>query len=158
MNLNKDKLIVLAATGCLLGRIPVAPGTFGTLAALPLVFVLMIIPPSFQAVCVAAFILFSVYTAEKALEIIGGKDPGCIVIDEMAGYIVTMSVVPVNPFTLLAGFFLFRFFDIAKFPPIKYFESFSGGAGIVLDDIMAGIFSSLILKITYQIYLLYAGG
>ncbi|MCK5348941.1 MAG: phosphatidylglycerophosphatase A, partial [Desulfobacula sp.] len=78
------------------------------------------------------------------------KDPGCIVIDEIAGYVVTMSIVPVNIYTIGAGFFIFRFFDIVKFGPVKYFEeNFSGGAGVVLDDIMAGIFSAVVLRILY---------
>ena len=78
------------------------------------------------------------------------KDPGCIVIDEIAGFVVTLSMVPVNIYTLAAGFFIFRFFDIVKLGPVKYFENnFQGGAGVVLDDIMAGVLSAIVLKIIY---------
>lgn len=78
------------------------------------------------------------------------KDPECIVIDEMAGYLVAMSVVPIKLVTLVSGFFIFRFFDVIKVPPARYFEKeFSGGAGVVLDDIMAGIFSALVLRAMY---------
>ena len=138
------------ATGFFSGKIPFAPGTFGTFAAIPFALVLLIIPASFYGVYIVALILAAIYFADKAERIIGRKDPGCIVIDEIAGYVVALSIVPVNIYTLAAGFFIFRFFDIIKSAPVKYFEdNFSGGAGIVLDDIMAGILTAAVLKIIY---------
>ena len=138
------------ATGFFSGKIPFAPGTFGTLAAIPFALVFLIIPASFYGVYVVGLILGAIYFADKAERIIGRKDPGCIVIDEIAGYVVALSIVPVNIYTLAAGFFIFRFFDIIKSAPVRYFEdNFSGGAGIVLDDIMAGILTAAVLKIIY---------
>lgn len=138
------------ATGFFSGKIPFAPGTFGTLAAIPFALVLLIIPASFYGVYIVGLILAAIYFADKAEKIKGKKDPGCIVIDEIAGYVVALSIVPVNIYTLAAGFFIFRFFDIIKSAPVKYFEdNFSGGAGIVLDDIMAGILTAVVLKIIY---------
>ncbi len=138
------------ATGFFSGKIPFAPGTFGTLAAIPFALVLLIIPASFYGVYIVGLILTAIYFADKAEKIIGKKDPGCIVIDEIAGYVVALSIVPVNIYTLAAGFFIFRFFDIIKSAPVKYFEdNFSGGAGVVLDDIMAGILTAVVLKIIY---------
>ncbi len=138
------------ATGFFSGKIPFAPGTFGTLAAIPFALVFLIIPASFYGVYIVALILAAIYFADKAEKIIGKKDPGCIVIDEIAGYVVALSIVPVNIYTLAAGFFIFRFFDIIKSAPVKYFEdNFSGGAGVVLDDIMAGILTAAVLKIIY---------
>jgi len=138
------------ATGFFSGKIPFAPGTFGTLAAIPFALVFLIIPTSFYGVYIVGLILAAIYFADKAEKIIGKKDPGCIVIDEIAGYVVALSIVPVNIYTLAAGFFIFRFFDIIKLAPVRYFEdNFSGGAGIVLDDIMAGILTAAVLKIIY---------
>ncbi len=138
------------ATGFFSGKIPFAPGTFGTLAAIPFALVLLIIPASFYGIYIVGLILTAIYFADKAEKIIGKKDPGCIVIDEIAGYVVALSIVPVNIYTLAAGFFIFRFFDIIKPAPVKYFEdNFSGGAGVVLDDIMAGILTAVVLKIIY---------
>ncbi len=138
------------ATGVFSGKIPFAPGTFGTLAAIPFALVLLIIPASFYGVYIVGLILTAIYFADKAEKITDKKDPGCIVIDEIAGYVVALSIVPVNIYTLAAGFFIFRFFDIIKPAPARYFEeSFSGGAGIVLDDIMAGILTAAVLKIIY---------
>jgi len=149
MTLNQ-KVIMFFATGCYSGKIPFAPGTFGTIAAIPFVLVFLIIPSSFYGVYIAGLILAAIYFSDQAEKILGEKDPGCIVIDEIAGFVVTMSLVSVNIYTLAAGFFIFRFFDIVKLGPVKYFENnFPGGAGVVLDDIMAGVLSAIVLKILY---------
>lgn len=145
-----QKMILFLATGFFSGKIPVAPGTFGTIAAVPFVLLYPALPMSFHAIYGVGFILTAVFFADKAAEILGEKDPGCIVIDEMAGYVVAPSLVPVQASTLVTGFIVFRFFDIVKPGPVRYFEkNFSGGAGIVLDDVMAGVFTSFVLKIIY---------
>jgi len=145
-----EKFIMFFATGCYCGKIPFAPGTFGTIAAIPFALVLLIIPSAFYGVYIAGLILAAIYFADQAEKILDKKDPGCIVIDEIAGYVVTMSLVPINIYSIAAGFFIFRFFDILKSAPVRYFEeNFSGGAGVVLDDIMAGILSAAVLKILY---------
>jgi phosphatidylglycerophosphatase A len=146
----KQKIIMFLATGFFSGKIPFAPGTFGTIAAVPFALLLTILPQPFVGFYIAGLILLAVYIADEAEKIMGEKDPGCIVIDEIAGYVITMSVVPVNLLTLVAGFFIFRFFDIVKSAPVRYFEkNFSGGAGVVLDDIMAGILSAIVLMILF---------
>ncbi len=125
----KNRLILAAATGFGLGFSPVAPGTVGTLSALPLIWISQVIPASAQAFFGACVILSAVFVADQAETILNQKDPGAIVIDEMAGYWVTMSLVPVTWITLLAGFLAFRCFDVFKIPPVRYFErQFSGGA------------------------------
>jgi len=145
-----NKIILLIATGFFSGKIPFAPGTFGTIVALPFALLFLIIPSYLHAIYVTCFILAAIYFADKAQKIINKKDPGCIVIDEIAGYVVALSIVPVTLNYLCIGFCIFRFFDILKPAPAKYFEdSFSGGAGIVLDDIMAGILTAFILRIIY---------
>jgi phosphatidylglycerophosphatase A len=150
--MNTDKLIMFAATGLGLGKIPVAPGTFGTLAAIPLIFLGAWMNPGYLAFSLVSFTLFSVYVADKAEILMGEKDPGCIVIDEIAGFWVTMTLVPISWITIILGFIAFRFFDILKPGPVAYFEKkFSGGAGIVLDDIMAGVLAALVLKFLYML-------
>lgn len=146
----KNQLILAAATGFGLGYSPVAPGTVGTLAALPLIWICQGIPASIHAFLLACFVLAAVYAADQAEALLGQKDPGAIVIDEMAGYWITMSLVPVTPVTLTAGFVAFRCFDVFKSPPVRYFEKqFTGGAGVVLDDIMAGVLAALTVKCLY---------
>lgn len=138
------------ATGCYSGKIPFAPGTFGTVAAIPFALVFLMIPSSFFGIYIVGVTLAAIYFSDQAEKILGKKDPGCIVIDEIAGYVVTMSCVPINVYTILAGFFIFRFFDIVKPGPVKYFErNYSGGAGVVLDDVMAGLLSAAVLRMIY---------
>ena len=141
-----EKLILFTATGFGLGRIPVAPGTFGTLAALPLIWLLSAAGPTLVAFLLTAFVLVSVHVADRASRLMGKKDPGSVVIDEMAGYCVAMTLVPLSLSTLIAGFLAFRCFDILKPGPVRYFEGYSGGAGIVLDDIMAGLLAAVVVK------------
>ncbi len=144
------KIIMFMATGFFSGKTGFAPGTFGTIAGIPFALLFLIIPPYLHAIYVTCIILAAIYLADQAQKLIDEKDPGCIVIDEIAGYVVALSIVPVTFYNLFAGFFIFRFFDILKPAPVKYFEeNFSGGAGIVLDDIMAGILTAIILKIIY---------
>ena len=151
----KNQLIMLAATGFGLGYSPVAPGTLGTLAALPLIWLFTYMPGAGGTFFLLCFLLTSVFVADRAEKILGKKDPGAIVIDEIAGYGVTMCLVPVTGTTLVAGFIAFRCFDIVKIGPVRYFEkNFSGGAGIVLDDIMAGVLAALTVKCLYILGLL----
>lgn len=146
-----EKLILFIATGFGLGRIPVAPGTFGTLAGLPLIGIMAWLAtactPGAGTLFLVGVVLFSVWISQEAEILIGRKDPGAVVIDEMAGFCVTMTLVPVTLFTLVLGFITFRCFDIVKPFPVRWFEkTFSGGAGIVLDDLMAGLLAAFLLK------------
>ena len=144
----KNRVIIFLATGAGLGKIPFAPGTFGTFAGILFVFILKIINPEYETFCVVAFIIFAIWVADEAEKILKQKDPGCIVIDEIAGYIVTMVGIPLSITTIATGFVFFRLFDILKPLPVKYFEkNFKGGPGIVLDDLIAGLLSSLVLRI-----------
>lgn len=147
-----DRVILFLATGFGLGRIPVAPGTFGTLSALPLIWVMGQLRPAagWEALFLVCLVLAAIWIADRAEILLGTKDPGCIVIDEMAGFCVSLCLVPLTPATLAAGFAAFRCFDIVKPGPVRYFEqNFRGGAGVVLDDIMAGVLAAFLLKILY---------
>ena len=148
-----DKTILFLATGFGLGRMPRAPGTFGTLSALPLIWVMGLLRsgPGGESLFLICLVLVSVWIADRAETLLGEKDPGCIVIDEMAGYCISLCLVPLTVTTLAAGFAAFRCFDILKPGPVRWFEQqFSGGAGIVLDDIMAGALAAFLLKALYM--------
>ena len=147
-----DRLILFLATGFGLGRMPTAPGTFGTLSALPLIWGMGHLRgvTGGEGLFLICLVLIAIWIADRAEGILGEKDPGCIVIDEMAGYCVTLTLVPLSITTLAAGFAAFRFFDIKKPGPVRFFEnSFKGGAGVVLDDIMAGVLAAFVLKMIY---------
>lgn len=143
----KGKMALFFATCGYVGRIPFAPGTFGSVAGLAVCFFLSRISLSLSALLAIALILSAVWISEIAERIVGRKDPGCIVIDEVAGMVVTMVGVPFSLLTATAGFVLFRVLDIVKPPPVRTIQDgLSGGAGVVLDDVAAGIIGNLLLR------------
>jgi phosphatidylglycerophosphatase A len=133
----------LLALGFGSGLAPKMPGTFGTLAALPLVVMLSYF--SSFAVYLIVTILVSivgVWICGKAAADMGVHDDSSIVWDEVAGMLITMLAVPLSWQTLLLGFALFRFFDILKPWPISYLDKLvDGGFGIMVDDVLAGLFA-----------------
>jgi len=136
------------ATGCFIGRSPIAPGTFGSLIGLPVIYVLSGLPWHMAFVGIALLIAGAVWVSGEAERFYDVKDPGCIVIDEIAGMAVSLYAIPLSIGTGLAGFLLFRFFDITKLPPIRQLEQrLSGGWGIVMDDIAAGVMANLVLRL-----------
>jgi phosphatidylglycerophosphatase A len=96
----------------------------------------------------AAFTLCSCWISGQAEEVFGEKDSSKIVIDEVAGYLITMVAAPVSWKTIFLGFLLFRFFDVTKIPPARFFDrSLKNGYGVVLDDVVAGIYSCITLHL-----------
>jgi phosphatidylglycerophosphatase A len=143
----KPKAVMFLATGAHVGRIPFASGTFGSLVALPIVFLFSRADWAVAFILTAILVLFSVRVAHLAEQQLKLKDPGCIVIDEIAGMCVTMLAIPLTLTTGLAGFILFRFFDVIKPPPARQMERLQGGWGVVMDDVVAGIMANILLRI-----------
>ena len=101
-----------------------------------------------SVICILVFIFFAIGIASAAEKIIQQRDPGQIVIDEIAGLMVTFAGLPFNLKTVLAGFIIFRVFDILKPFPIRMLERrIGGGSGIVLDDVLAGVYGNLIVRL-----------
>lgn len=143
---NKNVVARVLATwfGC--GLVPYAPGTAGTLGAVPLYLALR--PFGHAAIAVAAVVLTAVgvWAADVVAKEDGLKDPQLVVIDEVAGVLVTLSVAPPTWAALAAGFVLFRFFDQTKPWPARAAERrLPGGWGIVLDDVAAGVWGAAVL-------------
>jgi len=129
------------------GLMPVAPGTWGTLAAIPIYLLLL---HSHWAVylflTIMAFIL-GVWVSDKVTKDLGIHDYKGIVWDEVVGYLLTMFMAPKGLFWMVAGFILFRIFDIWKPQPIRYIDQkVHGGLGIMLDDVLAAVPAWLILQ------------
>ena len=144
----KEKSVMVLATGCFTGYIPFAPGTFGSIVGLPLCFLLSKTGLPVAILFILIFIFFAIWISTRAEKILKQNDPGCIVIDEIAGIMVTFLGLPFNTISVVAGFAAFRFFDIVKPFPIRFVEKkLAGGTGIVLDDIAAGIFSNIVLRL-----------
>jgi phosphatidylglycerophosphatase A len=143
----------LLATGFGAGLSPVAPGTFGTLVAVPLVWLLVNLSLFGYVFLTAVFFLLGIWLCERTASDLGEHDHGGIVWDEIVGYMITMlpiwlMVVPLAWQWLLLGFVLFRFFDIVKPWPIRWIDQHVGGGfGIMLDDLLAGIFAAIALQL-----------
>jgi len=131
-----------------------APGTMGTLLAIPFAILLKSLPAAWFWLVLAFLFLAGVYLCEVTSKRLDLHDPGGIVWDEMVGYWLTVALLPPQWRWLLAGFVLFRLFDILKPWPIRMVEKkFSGGLGIMLDDIMAALFAMAILALLQQLLL-----
>ena len=148
----RKKVILFLSSGCLLGNMPFAPGSFGTLAGLPICWLLSGIDPWISFILILLTVPFAVWIAGEAEKILGKKDPGAIVIDEIVGMALTLAGLPFNATTAGLGFILFRALDITKPFPIRFLERrFKGGTGIVLDDMAAGIIANITLRIILQL-------
>ncbi len=137
--------ITILATGLGAGYSPVAPGTLGTLVAIPLYYFLSEIPFPLYEITLVSFFFLAVWVSEKTGAVFGKKDDRRIIIDEMMGFFITMLWIPKTTLLIIAGFVLFRFFDILKPPPIRLVEKARGGYGVVLDDVVAGAYANILL-------------
>jgi phosphatidylglycerophosphatase A len=135
------------ATALGAGYSPVAPGTCGTFVAVPLAWALASLPLWLFLTVTSAITLIAIWAAHRADLAWGTHDSGRIVIDEVAGYLVTMALVPRDSAAALAiGFVVFRFFDIVKPPPVRWLdENLPGGWGVVLDDVAAGVMGAAVM-------------
>jgi phosphatidylglycerophosphatase A len=148
----RDRAVIFLATGLLIGNVPFAPGTFGSLIGLPFAFLLSRLNLLLSVSFILLFVFFAIAVASAAEKILSKKDPAKIVIDEIAGLMVTFAGLPFNLGTAIAGFIIFRAFDILKPFPIRALErKVPGGGGVVLDDVLAGIYANLILRLAFYI-------
>ncbi len=138
----------LLAFGFGSGLSPFAPGTMGTLVAIPFTFALKSLGTTGFWIVLLLLFLLGVWVCDRVSHKLGVHDHGGIVWDEMVGYWLSMAFVPLQWQWLLAAFVLFRFFDIVKPWPIRQLDQkVSGGFGIMIDDIVAALFTIAILAV-----------
>jgi phosphatidylglycerophosphatase A len=153
MSSLSQRLILFLATGCGSGYVPVMPGTAGSVVGIILFLVLYPLSLPLYVLTTLAFIFLAIWASDAALSIYRIKalkinDPSQIVIDEIAGYLVTMISFPPQWLYVMCGFILFRVMDIIKPYPANIIDDKThGGAGIVLDDIVAGIYANIMLQV-----------
>jgi len=144
------KVILFFATGFGVGYLPRLPGTAGTLLAVPLsvgVNAIAAISLPIALLTLAAAICCAIWLSTRAALILEQRDPPVIVIDEIVGFMIANFMAPRNVMLLGVAFLLFRFFDLAKVYPLSRLEKLPGGTGIVLDDVMAGLYVFGILRL-----------
>jgi phosphatidylglycerophosphatase A len=142
----------LVGTGLGSGYSPVAPGTAGSLVGVLLFLPLAGLAWPTQLAATAALTLVGVFAAARVAHLVGRKDPGLVVVDEVAGQWITFVALPFTPVTALAGFLLFRVADIVKPWPARDLERLPGGWGIMADDVAAGIYAQLLLRVGLAIW------
>jgi phosphatidylglycerophosphatase A len=132
------------ATAAGAGHSPVAPGTAGSLVALA---ILWFVPFSTASLAVSFIlvVLAGVWAGDRAERLLKQKDPSVVVIDEVAGMMLSVLTLPSTPMVLLSAFALFRLFDIVKPFPARQAQSLAGGLGVMVDDLIAGAYTLLLL-------------
>lgn len=139
------------------GAAPWAPGTFGTLAAVIPFFWFQQLSLPWYLVMLAVTTLIGIWLCDRTSKDIGVKDHGGIVWDEFVGFWITMTLAPTGVLWIVYGFVLFRILDIWKPWPIKWADQkVSGGLGVMLDDIIAGVMAAVILQVTAYFWFLQA--
>lgn len=140
-----DRLVVAIATGVYVGYLPPAPGTLGSLLGLLLLWPLK--PGTVQVLVTLFLIGVGIVVADQAARVIGGQDPPAIVIDEIAGIAVATLLLPPQVQERVVAFVIFRVFDVIKPFPARQAERLPGGFGIVGDDLIAGMYTNLLVRL-----------
>jgi len=147
------RFALFLASNAGLGYSPVAPGTVGTLAGIPAFYLLARLPAPLFALTWVGLLFLAFWAAGVAGRIYGVVDDGRIVIDELVGYLVTVAFLPFSWTTAALGFAFFRFFDITKIPPARWFDrKLKNGYGVVLDDVVAGIYGAIALRLCLTVW------
>jgi phosphatidylglycerophosphatase A len=149
----RRRVIVFVASAAYLGYAPVASGTFGTLAGValfPLLHALRLASTALYLVTFAGLVAAAIWVAGEAEGLFAEHDSGKITIDEVAGYATATLFVTPSLATLVASFLLFRLFDVVKPWPARWIDrELPGGAGVVLDDVFAGLYANLSLRLLF---------
>lgn len=143
-----NRLNTIISSFFFLGHFPIAPGTAGTLGAIPLYYLMVTYLNGMQYIIFLLLLTaLAIVVSSKAEKIYKKEDPGEVVIDEVVGFLVTMAFITPTILNIALGFFIFRALDILKPFPCRRLEKLHGGYGIVMDDVAAGVWSNVLLII-----------
>jgi phosphatidylglycerophosphatase A len=151
----KDRISLFLGTAGCIGFIPGAPGTYASIAT-TLVLCLVQrrsqpLPPELYISALCLITIIGVIVSGEVSRIRGVEDPSIVVIDEVAGQMVTFLFIPLHMWNAIIGTILFRIFDIWKPFPVRQLESLKSGAGIMADDLMAGVYAGVILHVLNRV-------
>ena len=145
MNKHADILLCNLATLGSIGYLRPAPGTIGSLVALVTGYLIARFSLGVLVAAILAISILGIFAAERYGQITGKKDASEVIIDEVAGQWIPLVIIPLEIEWYIAAFLLFRFFDISKIGPVGHAEKFTGGVGVMADDLVAGIMAALVL-------------
>ena len=144
-----DKLVKLLSTFFYIGYLPLAPGSMATIAGALIAYCLRDQIPAYVLVF-AAITACGFLVSDRMEKIVGQKDPTCIVIDEVSGVMIAFFLLPFSWPVIFTAFFLFRAFDMFKIYPVNKFEPMPGGVGVMMDDIVAGVYTNIVMQIAIR--------
>jgi len=148
-----EKFWIVLASGFGSGYSWFAPGTAGSFAAMILYFIIIYLAGPWWIIPVTILLFpLSIYAADRGEKYYKQKDARYITIDEFCGYFITVCYLPHVIKTAILGFFIFRIFDIIKPFPGRRCEKLNGGIGIVMDDVVAGIYGNILIRIIYHFW------
>jgi phosphatidylglycerophosphatase A len=145
-------IATVVATGFGSGFAPFAPGTAGSLVGLLLFWPLRDLPPGAFVLAAAVAFLAGVAASAEVARRTGCEDPGLVVVDEIVGMWTSLAFLPLTPATAAAAFVLFRIMDVVKPYPARALEDLPGGWGIMTDDLMAGVYANLVLRLALVVF------
>ncbi len=147
----KNRLCLTFASGFYIGFIPGAPGTYASLVTTVLFFLVVhltgTVLPALHLSVIGLISLAGILASAEIIRSTGNEDPSFIVIDEVAGQLLTFLFLPAGVLNLSLGFIAFRVFDIWKPFPIRKLESLGGGVGVMADDLLAGVYGNVLLQL-----------
>jgi len=147
-----DDIFVRSVCTCFgIGYLPLAPGTFGSLAGVGLFYLLTGLPATSYFLFILGIIVLGLAGCGRMEQLLNRKDPGCIVIDEVAGMLLALSFLPHNFKIILLAFLIFRILDTLKPYPAARLQNKHGAIGVIGDDLVAGIYTNIVLQLILKI-------
>ncbi len=146
------KLIIIFVSFFYLGYAPIVPGTFGSLGGLVVYYFIADFSPYLFAAVTIVIFAGGCFAATRAEEYYGRKDSSEIVIDEVVGMLITLFLIPFDWKYIIAGFVIFRIMDIIKPFPGRAAEKIPGGTGVMLDDVIAGIYANIVMQLIVRFF------
>jgi len=144
-----DRLVRLFSTFFGIGNLPLAPGSMASIAGV-LICVLLQSSVLLYGAVFGVITLLGFWSCGRMEALLNEEDPSSVVIDEVSGVMIAFFLLPLTPAVMWTAFFLFRAFDMFKIYPVNKFEEIPGGAGIMMDDVIAGIYTNIVMQIAVR--------
>jgi phosphatidylglycerophosphatase A len=148
-----DFLVKASSTVFFIGYLPLIPGTFGSIFGVGLFYLLKGATAVTYFLFIFGIIALGLITSGRTEKLLNKKDPGCIVIDEVAGMLIALSFIPYDFKIIFLGFLIFRILDTLKPFPAARLQHLRGSVGVMVDDLIAGIYTNIVLLLILKLYM-----